>query len=118
VIVTPKAVSDSQNSQTCLDPDASRVSLSILLCFLVVFLSFLKHRANWKVVQNCQSHFCYLDVLKYGSVCNSNLWSINLVLLIFTVKSCLKSWSNVVDAVLLLVRYRVSFTKSRVLGLF
>lgn len=25
-IVSPKAVSDSQNSQTCLDPDASRVS--------------------------------------------------------------------------------------------
>lgn len=25
VIVSPKAVSDSQNSQTCLDPDASRV---------------------------------------------------------------------------------------------
>lgn len=26
IIVSPKAVSDSQNSQTCLDPDASRVS--------------------------------------------------------------------------------------------
>lgn len=26
LIVSPKAVSDSQNSQTCLDPDASRVS--------------------------------------------------------------------------------------------
>lgn len=26
MIVSPKAVSDSQNSQTCLDPDASRVS--------------------------------------------------------------------------------------------
>lgn len=25
-IVSPKAVSDSSNSQTCLDPDASRVS--------------------------------------------------------------------------------------------
>lgn len=25
VIVSPKAVSDSQNSQTCLNPDASRV---------------------------------------------------------------------------------------------
>lgn len=25
VVVSPKAVSDSQNSQTCLDPDASRV---------------------------------------------------------------------------------------------
>lgn len=28
MIVSPKAVSDSQNSQTCLDPDASRVSFS------------------------------------------------------------------------------------------
>lgn len=37
VIVTPKAVSDSQNSQTCLDPDASRVSLSHLLCFFFHF---------------------------------------------------------------------------------
>lgn len=27
LIVSPKAVSDSQNSQTCLDPDASRVSV-------------------------------------------------------------------------------------------
>ena len=26
LIVSPKAVSDSKNSQTCLDPDASRVS--------------------------------------------------------------------------------------------
>ncbi|KAL5126201.1 Glucose-1-phosphate adenylyltransferase small subunit, chloroplastic [Glycine soja] len=31
VIVTPKAVSDSQNSQTCLDPDASRSVLGIIL---------------------------------------------------------------------------------------
>jgi len=44
VIVTPKAVSDSQNSQTCLDPDASRVSLSLLLLF--VFLPFLELRAQ------------------------------------------------------------------------
>lgn len=29
MIVSPKAVSDSKNSQTCLDPDASRVSFSI-----------------------------------------------------------------------------------------
>lgn len=28
MIVSPKAVSDSQNSQTCLDPDASRVSIN------------------------------------------------------------------------------------------
>lgn len=27
LIVCPKAVSDSKNSQTCLDPDASRVSI-------------------------------------------------------------------------------------------
>lgn len=27
IVVSPKAVSDSRNSQTCLDPDASRVSL-------------------------------------------------------------------------------------------
>ncbi|KAL0443736.1 UNVERIFIED_CONTAM: Glucose-1-phosphate adenylyltransferase small subunit, chloroplastic/amyloplastic [Sesamum latifolium] len=31
VIVSPKAVSDSQNSQTCLDPDASRSVLGIIL---------------------------------------------------------------------------------------
>ncbi|QHN90895.1 glucose-1-phosphate adenylyltransferase small subunit 2, chloroplastic [Arachis hypogaea] len=31
LIVTPKAVSDSQNSQTCLDPDASRSVLGIIL---------------------------------------------------------------------------------------
>ncbi|KAF2550470.1 hypothetical protein F2Q68_00034555 [Brassica cretica] len=30
-IVSPKAVSDSQNSQTCLDPDASRSVLGIIL---------------------------------------------------------------------------------------
>lgn len=30
-IVSPRAVSDSKNSQTCLDPDASRVSLFFLL---------------------------------------------------------------------------------------
>lgn len=29
VVVSPKAVSDSQNSQTCLDPDASKVSLPL-----------------------------------------------------------------------------------------
>ncbi|KAE8685871.1 Glucose-1-phosphate adenylyltransferase small subunit [Hibiscus syriacus] len=31
LIVSPKAVSDSQNSQTCLDPDASRSVLGIIL---------------------------------------------------------------------------------------
>ncbi|KAH0869985.1 hypothetical protein HID58_077007 [Brassica napus] len=31
MIVSPKAVSDSQNSQTCLDPDASRSVLGIIL---------------------------------------------------------------------------------------
>ncbi|KAI4305578.1 hypothetical protein L6164_028938 [Bauhinia variegata] len=31
VIVSPKAVSDSKNSQTCLDPDASRSVLGIIL---------------------------------------------------------------------------------------
>ncbi|RID59820.1 hypothetical protein BRARA_F03020 [Brassica rapa] len=31
IIVSPKAVSDSQNSQTCLDPDASRSVLGIIL---------------------------------------------------------------------------------------
>ncbi|MBA0549179.1 hypothetical protein Golob_020232, partial [Gossypium lobatum] len=30
-IISPKAVSDSQNSQTCLDPDASRSVLGIIL---------------------------------------------------------------------------------------
>lgn len=30
LIVSPKAVSDSQNSQTCLDPDASSVSIFFL----------------------------------------------------------------------------------------
>jgi len=29
IFVSPKAVSDSKNSQTCLDPEASRVSLSL-----------------------------------------------------------------------------------------
>lgn len=29
VVVCPKAVSDSRSSQTCLDPDASRVSVDI-----------------------------------------------------------------------------------------
>lgn len=33
-IVSPKAVSDSQNSQTCLDPDASRVSKISLMLFV------------------------------------------------------------------------------------
>lgn len=34
LVVSPKAVSDSQNSQTCLDPDASRVSFTFMnLCF-------------------------------------------------------------------------------------
>lgn len=32
LIVSPKAVSDSKNSQTCLDPDASRVGFLISLC--------------------------------------------------------------------------------------
>lgn len=47
VIVSPKAVSDSQNSQTCLDPDASRVSLplSLLLSF-----SFFFHCYSLKLV--------------------------------------------------------------------
>lgn len=41
LIVTPKAVSDSQNSQTCLDPDASRVStLTPFLCFLNFLFTF------------------------------------------------------------------------------
>ncbi|CAI9757172.1 unnamed protein product [Fraxinus pennsylvanica] len=31
LIVSPKAVSDSQNSQTCLDPDASRSVLGVIL---------------------------------------------------------------------------------------
>ncbi|ESW14472.1 hypothetical protein PHAVU_008G284000 [Phaseolus vulgaris] len=31
VVVSPKAVSDSQNSQTCLDPDASKSVLGIIL---------------------------------------------------------------------------------------
>lgn len=31
IVVSPKAVSDSKNSQTCLDPEASRVSLSLSL---------------------------------------------------------------------------------------
>lgn len=31
-IVSPKAVSDSKNSQTCLDPDASRVGILVSLC--------------------------------------------------------------------------------------
>ncbi|XP_077237505.1 ADP glucose pyrophosphorylase 1 isoform X2 [Tasmannia lanceolata] len=31
VLISPKAVSDSQNSQTCLDPDASRSVLGIIL---------------------------------------------------------------------------------------
>lgn len=34
VLVSPKAVSDSQNSQTCLDPDASRVSTALVSSFL------------------------------------------------------------------------------------
>lgn len=42
VIVTPKAVSDSKNSQTCLDPDASRVSYASLLL-------------TWA----CFNYFCY-----------------------------------------------------------
>lgn len=29
IVVSPKAVSDSRNSQTCLDPDASVVSLNL-----------------------------------------------------------------------------------------
>lgn len=33
LIVSPKAVSDSQNSQTCLDPDASRVIDHIHILF-------------------------------------------------------------------------------------
>ncbi|KAJ8629649.1 hypothetical protein MRB53_022972 [Persea americana] len=33
VSVSPKAVSDSRNSQTCLDPDASRVSTALLSSF-------------------------------------------------------------------------------------
>lgn len=28
IVVSPKAVSDSRSSQTCLDPDASRVSVT------------------------------------------------------------------------------------------
>lgn len=31
LIVSPKAVSDSKNSQTCLDPDASRVRILVSL---------------------------------------------------------------------------------------
>lgn len=37
VIVSPKAVSDSQNSQTCLNPDAS--SVINFICFKLFFLS-------------------------------------------------------------------------------
>ncbi|RZR96882.1 hypothetical protein BHM03_00025955 [Ensete ventricosum] len=32
VVVSPRAVSDSRSSQTCLDPDASRVSLALRGC--------------------------------------------------------------------------------------
>lgn len=35
MIVSPKAVSDSQNSQTCLDPDASSVSIIFFLLVIV-----------------------------------------------------------------------------------
>lgn len=38
IIVSPKAVSDSRNSQTCLDPDASRVSFLLLLLILLLLL--------------------------------------------------------------------------------
>ena len=41
VIVSPKAVSDSRNGQTCLDPDASRVSHSLTLSPSELFLGVL-----------------------------------------------------------------------------
>jgi len=41
MIVSPKAVSDSRNSQTCLDPDASRVSFLLHLLLLILLLLLL-----------------------------------------------------------------------------
>jgi len=41
MIVSPKAVSDSRNSQTCLDPDASRVSFLLHLLLLLLLLLIL-----------------------------------------------------------------------------
>jgi len=41
MIVSPKAVSDSRNSQTCLDPDASRVSFLLHLLVLLLILLLL-----------------------------------------------------------------------------
>ncbi|RWW74066.1 hypothetical protein BHE74_00018024 [Ensete ventricosum] len=35
VVVSPRAVSDSRSSQTCLDPDASRVSLALRGCIIL-----------------------------------------------------------------------------------
>lgn len=55
VIVSPKAVSDSRNSQTCLDPDASRVSpricslrshQSLYLCPIWIIVLYLFPSAN------------------------------------------------------------------------
>lgn len=42
-IVSPKAVSDSRNSQTCLDPDASRVSFLPSFLFVLSFISFVQN---------------------------------------------------------------------------
>lgn len=37
IMVSPKAVSDSSNSQTCLDPDASQVSAKLNTFFFSMF---------------------------------------------------------------------------------
>ena len=41
-IVSPKAVSDSKNSQTCLDPDASRVGILVSLLYYLNAFNFLE----------------------------------------------------------------------------
>lgn len=40
IIVSPKAVSDSKNSQTCLDPDASRVCLLLFGSVPTLYLNY------------------------------------------------------------------------------
>lgn len=40
LIVSPKAVSDSKNSQTCLDPDASRVGIVYFSLIVLELYSF------------------------------------------------------------------------------
>jgi len=50
LIVSPKAVSDSKNSQTCLDPDASRVGI---LGFFVLFSECVNRLESNRFIACC-----------------------------------------------------------------